>query len=165
MHFKIKNGAVRAPFYRQNRLHARETGLGALFVLIARDATDADTADHLAICKDWYAARGGYDARQSHHGRAALGNDVREHAGRAPVHCADACFHNGDFQTRGLGIVHTFEIDEPAVGIDNGDCDIPLIALAFGDNTRGNFFRTGNIDGGAVSGPLLGRYLHGNQGK
>src|ERR1700676_2514168 len=107
-------------------------------ILIARTTAATDGADQLAAFDQRPAAGRGDKRRieRRHVGMASL-EGVVESARLTTVARCSAGFALGDVDRGELRAIHAREVDEVAVGIDNGDVQLPAMFGGLGLN-RGN---------------------------
>lgn len=109
-------------------------GFGALAIVLAAIARDADSTDDFPVADDWNAPFDGYSAFNAEKPKscAACSEGILEGLGGPLEKSSRACLGNADLGAAQLRVVHFLVINEVARGIHNGHRHGPVIFARLG---------------------------------
>jgi hypothetical protein len=127
-------------------------GFGALGVVFAGVAGNADGADDFAVLDDGDAAFDGDGAFNAENARAyrAGGECILEGFGGALKENSGAGFGDAELGAAELSVIHLLVVDEIAGSVDDGDGHGPIVFAGFGECGGCDFFGFFERDGSAV---------------
>jgi hypothetical protein len=132
-----------------------KASIGALLVLVARDATHSNSASDISVHHDWEAARGCEGSWQRSCCRPGV-DGLHEGARRAPVSRSRSRFADRNIHAGRLRVLHTLKVYQETMRIDDCYSYVPAVILALLDDFGSDLLRSVDIDRWSVIGPLLG---------